>query len=409
MSRKQKYQLLPPLSDKDYEDLKKDVARHGVLVPIERDEHGELLDGHHRVRAWTELAAEGIHVEMPVILRLDLTESQKRSHVRALNMLRRHLTTRQRQAVIAQQLRETPDRSDRAIAKTLHASPSTVGMIRHRLGAKSPTVQVGQSKRTGLDGRRRGAPKPRTVFAPSSKDARKAIASLELLPKDLLPDRMLTVADATTAERLVKQELSREAQFKRMRKPGRLSRPTARRYNVLYIDPPWRYQGASDPGRTADRHYPTMTQDELIALPIADVAADNAVVFMFCPPPKIAEGVELLAAWKLTYKTCACWDKSGKDGKRIGLGSFFRQQHELLLVATRGAMPPPAPANRPPSIIRADRGAHSAKPSIARSQIEAMYPDVPRIEIFARGRVPGWDVWGLEAKPVGRKRKSSRR
>lgn len=118
MARKPKYQLLPHLSDAGFRELKSDIRRRGVLVPIERDENGDVLDGYHRLCAWTELAAEGVHVKMSVILRLDLSESEKRAHVRAVNLLRRHLTASQRRAVIEDQLRESPDSSDRAIAHT---------------------------------------------------------------------------------------------------------------------------------------------------------------------------------------------------------------------------------------------------------------------------------------------------
>lgn len=393
-----KYQLLPPLDDGAFQELKADIARRGVLVPIERDEHGEILDGHHRVRACDELAAEGTLVEMPVLLRLDLSEPEKRAHVRALNMLRRHLSASQRRAVVEDQLRDTPERSDRSIAKAWSMSPSTVAMVRRRLGEKDPTVQTGQSKRIGLDGRQRGAPKARSVFASSASHATRALVSLQVLPLGLLPERMLTADETTVASRLVRQEAAREVQHARMKDPGRLGGSTERRYAVLYVDPPWRYEGASDPARKAERHYSTMSHEELRALPMAEIAADNAVLYMWVSPPKVAEAIALLSAWQFEFKTCACWDKGGPNGTRIGLGSFYRQQHELLFVAVRGSIAPPAPANRPPSIIRAERTAHSAKPAQARTQIEAMYGAVPRIELFARGPVPGWDVWGLEAQ-----------
>lgn len=93
-----------------------------------------------------------------------------------------------------------------------------------------------------------------------------------------------------------------------------------------------------------------------------------------------------------TYTTCAAWDQ-----ERIGLGSWYRLQHELLLIATRGGMPPPAPANRPASLIRSPRGVHSAKPPEVREQVERMFPRVPKVELFAREKAPRWAVWGFEA------------
>ena len=96
MTERAPYQLLPPLEQEQFELLKEDIRRRGVLVPIERDENGELLDGHHRMRAVEELKKEGVVCDPPVILRLDMSEAQKKAHVRALNLHRRHLTRAQR-------------------------------------------------------------------------------------------------------------------------------------------------------------------------------------------------------------------------------------------------------------------------------------------------------------------------
>lgn len=406
MKRRPPYQLLPPLEQEQFESLKADIRRRGVLVPIERDENGELLDGHHRMRAVEELAKEGIVCDPPVILRLDMSEAQKRSHVRALNLHRRHLTRAQRRFVIEDQLREAPERSDRWIAKSLSVAPSTVGMVRRRLGELDPSVRIEQSTRTGLDGRRRTVPKPRSVVAASGVEAKRAMTALKDLPRGTMPDRLLSVSDTTIAARLVRQESSREARLERLRDPGGLADRSDQKYSVLYLDPPWQYQGASDPGRTAERHYPTLSQEELLLLPVGEIAAIDAVMFMWVTPPKIAEATDLMAAWGFEYKTCACWDKGGERGTHAGMGSYYRQQHELLFVGTRGNMPPPAPSNRPPSILREPRGRHSSKPDIARRQIEAMYGDgIPRIELFARGPVPNWAVWGFEAEG-GEKRRA---
>ena len=80
------------------------------------------------------------------------------------------------------------------------------------------------------------------------------------------------------------------------------------------------------------------------------------------------------------------------------MGYYYRQQHELLLICTRGEMPAPAPSARPSSVIRVPRAEkHSAKPAIVYEQIEAMYPDLPRLELFARNARTGWDAWGNQA------------
>ncbi len=123
------YQLLPDLTAEEFAALKADIADRGVLVPVEYDESGHILDGHHRVRACTEL---GI-AEWPRITRSGMTEVEKRAHVRALNLHRRHLSVEQRRALIADAIREAPERSDRQIAASLQVSHPTVSKVRSGL------------------------------------------------------------------------------------------------------------------------------------------------------------------------------------------------------------------------------------------------------------------------------------
>jgi N6-adenosine-specific RNA methylase IME4 len=107
----------------------------------------------------------------------------------------------------------------------------------------------------------------------------------------------------------------------------------------------------------------------------------------------LKQALELLDSWDFEYKTCAIWDK-----KKIGMGYYFRQQHELLIVATKGNIPAPDPDDRPSSIISAERGTHSSKPEEVYGIIEAMYPDFSKIELFARVNRKGWDSWGNQAE-----------
>lgn len=146
------YQLFPPLSADEFRELKADIAERGVMVAVEYDDDGNILDGHHRVQAWTELVYEGVSLEpYPRVVREGLTEAEKRAHVRRLNILRRHLTQEQKRALIRDQVRETPDRSNRQVARDLGVSHVTVGAVRTDL---ETTGQIDQSdERRGADGR----------------------------------------------------------------------------------------------------------------------------------------------------------------------------------------------------------------------------------------------------------------
>jgi N6-adenosine-specific RNA methylase IME4 len=188
--------------------------------------------------------------------------------------------------------------------------------------------------------------------------------------------------------------LERARRLERLAEQARGNAPlaTERRYPVILADPPWRYEHSKTESRAVENQYPTLSLDELCALPVARVALDDCALFLWGTSPKLAEAMRVIESWGFVYRTCAVWVKD-----KIGMGYFFRQRHELLLVATRGSPPVPAPDVRPDSVIEAPRGAHSEKPAVVHELIERMYPGVPRLELFARGKRDGWEGWGNEA------------
>lgn len=163
-------------------------------------------------------------------------------------------------------------------------------------------------------------------------------------------------------------------------------------YRLLYVDPPWQYEHIATESRAIENQYPTMDLDAIKALEVP--AADDAVLFLWATSPKLAEAISVIQAWDFDYRTSAVWDK-----ELIGMGYYFRQQHELLLVAARGTLPVPAPSDRVSSVIRARREAHSQKPAIVYDVLEAMYPtfgELDRVELFQRRPRVGWAGWGNE-------------
>ena len=171
-------------------------------------------------------------------------------------------------------------------------------------------------------------------------------------------------------------------------------------FGVVYADPPWRFEPYSrDTGldRAADNHYPTMTLDEIKALDVPSIAAKDSVLFLWTTAPMEAQAHEIVKAWGFAYVTQVIWDKG-----RNGTGYWFLNRHEILLVGTRGKIPAPALGTQWPSIIRVPAGAHSAKPEFFHQLIEAYFPNLPKIELFARGKArSGWTVWGNEFESEG--------
>lgn len=180
----QNYQVMPPLTAEEYSELKNDIAARGVMVPIEYDEHGNVLDGHHRLQICAEL---GI-TDFPKVIRAGMTESEKRTHARKLNMARRQLSQDQRRGLMRDTLFETPEISDRRIAKALGVSPTTVGTVRREMEESGELSKLDSS--IGADGKER----PRQVdrkpmisdewdedVGPSDDDTKAALYALDEL------------------------------------------------------------------------------------------------------------------------------------------------------------------------------------------------------------------------------------
>jgi N6-adenosine-specific RNA methylase IME4 len=168
-----------------------------------------------------------------------------------------------------------------------------------------------------------------------------------------------------------------------------------RRYPIILADPPWSFHvyNGPDKERTAERHYPAMSTEKICALPVDEVATPDAVLFLWAVACDLPGALRVVTAWGFEYVTHLVWVKD-----KAGLGHWVRNQHELLLIARRGDMPTPLPKNRPPSVIQVAKREHSRKPDQAFALIERMFPDLPKIELFARTPRPGWDRWGNETE-----------
>jgi N6-adenosine-specific RNA methylase IME4 len=157
---------------------------------------------------------------------------------------------------------------------------------------------------------------------------------------------------------------------------------------VIYADPPWRY-GNTAGASAAEDEYPTIPLADICALHIP--ATKDAVLFLWATSPLLPEALQVTAAWGFVYKGSMIWDKG------MGTGNWVLNCHELLLIAVRGDMPCPAPPNRPKSVIVAQRGKHSEKPDAFAEAIDRMFPDLPKVELFARKPRKGWATWGNQA------------
>jgi ParB-like chromosome segregation protein Spo0J len=179
-----KYQLMPDMSPAEFETLKADIARRGVVVPIDVDETGEILDGHHRYRAWAELKK---NEPPPIIVREGLSEQEKRAFARKNNILRRHLTREQVRQLIAEQLKDSPDWADNRVADELGVDGKTVGSVREELEATSEFPKL--DRLVGKDGKSRPRKQPRERRKPD-------VAALKGKPERAMNPKVASRGDA---------------------------------------------------------------------------------------------------------------------------------------------------------------------------------------------------------------------
>ena len=169
-----------------------------------------------------------------------------------------------------------------------------------------------------------------------------------------------------------------------------------KRFGVILADPAWTfevYNAETGSDRSAENHYPVQSLDAIKSLDVPSIAATDCALFLWATSPMMPQALEMMAAWGFTYKSQVVWEKD-----RAGTGYWFWNQHELLLVGTRGNVPAPGPGTQWLSVVKAPVDKHSAKPERFLELIEEYFPSVPKIELNRRGPArEGWSAWGNEA------------
>ncbi|MGY6709737.1 MAG: MT-A70 family methyltransferase [Rhizobiaceae bacterium] len=180
-------------------------------------------------------------------------------------------------------------------------------------------------------------------------------------------------------------------------------------FNVIYADPPWRFRSWSErgEGKSACQHYDVMDLDALCQMPVDRIAAADAVLFIWVVQPMLPQALRLIDAWGFTYKTVAfCWVKlKGRSEQdrlfyaaedvRLGMGYHTRAGMEQCWLATRGHGYDRF-SRREAQVCFEGMREHSRKPDQIAESIASLTGNVPRLELFARTRRPGWHAWGNE-------------
>ena len=377
--------IFPMLQGEEFDALKNDIVANGLREAIWLHPDGRIIDGRNRYRACAELGIE------PEYRTWDCSGSLV-SFVVSLNLHRRHLSPIQRAGVAVEILPMLeveaherylatvgrPSKSDQKIDQISERIPQAAG--------QAATI-VGTNRQYVADMKRYKEEAPEVFELArngmiNGSGARK-LASLDDEMRAAVVNELREGGEMDVQKALRKaidQKLSTYVP----------PMPTGK-YRVIYADPPWSYGNTMPPGTTQpDEYYRLMPTPEIAAMPIKDLAEDNAVLFIWTTSPHLEESFDVIHGWGFQYKTSFVWDKV-----KHNMGHYNSVRHEFLLVCVRGSCQPDIPKLFD-SVQVCERTEHSVKPEIFREIIDTIYPFGNRLELFARRPVQGWSVYGNE-------------
>ena len=363
--------LFPMMADEEFSALVADIGANGQREPIWVSD-GLIIDGRNRY-----LACQKANVEPQYLYWSG--EGSLVAFVVSLNLHRRHLSASQRGCVAVDMLPWLEEEAKARQLATLKQNreveqedrfweePSTVSEIIHTREGRA-TEQAAVATNTNYhyvsDAKRIATEAPEVFQRVKRGELTIPQAKREIAKRDFVAPP-----------------------------------PIEGKYRIFYADPPWSYGnsgviGATDNYGRAERHYPSMSIEELcdMGAQVRESSEGDAVLFLWVTSPLLEDSFRVIRAWGFNYKTSFVWDKV-----RHNFGHYNSVRHELLLICTKGACTPDAPEliDSVQTIERSD--IHSQKPDEFRAIIDTLYTHGNRIELFARCAAEGWDAWGNQA------------
>lgn len=373
--------VLPPLSEAEYNALREDIKRNGQLVPI-LTKGGQIVDGFIRKQICVELGMQ------PIVHELGKDANAAECAISS-NMFRRHLTTAQR-AFMAEKLasvrkggnQHTADAacSRKEAAKIMDVSEDSIDRARKIVEMGSANlIEMVKNGKVSLD-----AAAKLVKEVPDHNDQNDIIAKgVAVVKKAKYKQNVLDVKRAK-AIRLGENNVA-------------ALQTLSGKYSVIYADPPWDY-GGNNEGSFCDPsvYYPLMSTAKIMELPVKACLGEDAALFLWVPNCLLEDGLAVLKAWGFSYVSMMVWCKNRPV---MSMGPT-KTAHETLLIGRKGT----AMHNieqRLNSWISEDVSVHSKKPEIFAEMIDAMYPGLPKLEMFARApRSQDWSVFGNEVVVV---------
>jgi N6-adenosine-specific RNA methylase IME4/ParB-like chromosome segregation protein Spo0J len=357
------YQLLDPLLPAEYAALEADIRKRGVMVPVEKDEDGNILDGHHR-----QEIADRLGLPCPAVVRHFASEQAKREHVLKLNLARRHMD---------------PVRWGRAFKRLLEERGVTPGRGGDRRSTATVAVDTVADIAAEL-----GVPE---------RTARHRVQQAEQY--DALPAEEKSAVDAgeksvREAQRDAVRAAVRHEQEDRLARFGGAPPLPDGKYRCLVVDPPWPLKKSDrevcpEQGRLLD--YPTMSVEQIVAMKddIDRLSHDDCHLYLWTTQRFLPDALDVLEAWGFKYHCQFTWVKP------TGFTPFtFMFNSEHVLFAWRGNLKVERQGLK--VTFEAPVVGHSVKPDVFYDTVRQASPG-PRLDMFNRRPLEGFDVWGNEA------------
>jgi len=374
-----------PVKSDYVQKLADSIKQIGLINPITIAPDNRLIAGYHRLQAFIQLG----ETRIPAVI-LNLSELEARLAEIDENLIRNEGSALER----GEWLLERKIIYEELFPETRYDSSERMSSVRHGedISACQPAFTEDTAEKTGQS--RRTIEQEIQIARDITPEVKDKIRDTELADRktDLL---RLARMDPEQQEQIVDKIVSGEADtINHARKilASEAVKETPEltgKYRVIYADPPWSYGGSmNETYGTADKHYPTMSLDDLCIMPVPDITEDNAVLFLWVTSPLLEDAFKVINAWGFKYKASFVWDKV----KHV-MGHYNSVRHELLLICTKGSC---VPENMKlfDSVYEEERTEHSKKPEFFREVIDTIYPSGKRIELFARRPVEGWETYG---------------
>jgi N6-adenosine-specific RNA methylase IME4 len=345
-----------PLRDDEYKELEKSILEDGCRDPLVL--WGDIVvDGHHRHKICTKH-----NIPFKTVDKIFPNRDSVKLWMVSNQIARRNLESIQRIALVMK-------------GEALIAERAREQQLR-----KPESVLVNLPKQNPIDTRKE--------VAAQAKVSEKTYAKgKEVLLKR--PEVMNKIIAGETSIHKEYVDIHREEK-KAERQSNIIHNPVLPdgKYDVIYADPPWEHTNDASLTRNVNNKYPTMTPEKLKNLVIP--YENNSVLLMWTTTTNLREAFDVMEAWGYKYKSSAIWDKQIR-----GIGYWFRNQHEILLLGVKGVFRTPEPEDRVSSVYSEKRGEHSKKPEYYYEMIEKMFPNKKYLELFARHKhSEKWTVWG---------------